>query len=159
MARHTRQTTLQPLVVHESFIPQKISWEEVKIMDHSGKDSTKWFINLLKNEEANKPKFYESIHFHEIVDGPNDIYEYFDHQKFYKDSIEVQALLSFCFLMKERQKSQQINEYFCVFKEEQNKLFAKIQINEKIEIKFFPYGKNFLQKNIEKRNLLLRVLK
>jgi 4-amino-4-deoxy-L-arabinose transferase-like glycosyltransferase len=49
--------------------------------------------------------------------------------------------------------------FFWNWKEEKNKIFAKIQINEKIEIKFFPYGKNFLQKSIEKRNLLLRFLK
>lgn len=159
MKIHTKQTTLEPFVIHEGFFPRQINWGEVKITDHSGRNSTEWFINLLKKEESYKKSFREKVHFHEIIDGPDDIYEYFYDEKFYKNSFEAQPILAFCFLMKERQRSQILNKYFAVLKEKENNLFVKIQINEKIEIKIFPYGKNFLQKSKEKRNLLLKVLK
>lgn len=145
------------LILNEGLIPSPIDLRQISVTDHCGKNSADWLINLLKKEEVYEPRFKEEVCIYEIINGPLDIYEYLSERKS-RGIIKAQPLLAFCFAMKERYRSQRDNIYYCLLNEGDNKLFLKIEINEKIMIQYFPFGKNFLKKSESKRNLLLKAI-
>ena len=160
MPAHLIQKTLQPLVIHERLLPDQINFQNIQVLNHFGKNELPWFVQLLKTEEKISPKFNKMIHAVKIENGGECIYDAYNAIK--KSGMELalsaQALLGFCFFMKERERSQKDNVYYSILTEEKKLLFAKMEINDKIKIQFFPYGKNFLKKEEEKRNFLLRVV-
>ncbi len=160
MPAHLRQITLQPVVINEKILPSQINFGNIQVLNHYQKNEIDWFIHLLKTDEKNNPRFQKMIHTDEIINGGECIYDAYNAtKKSGKElALNAQALLGFCFLMKERERSQKDNVYYSILAEEKNLLFAKIEINDKIKIQTFPYGKNFLNKEKEKRNLLLRVM-
>lgn len=153
MKPRTRQFTPRAIEVDKNSIPRNMNWEEFQILDQSGKQANRWFIDILKNEELLEPNFFYKIHTQQIIAGPKDLYEYLSE----KNTIRAQALLGLCYKLDKRNQGNKT--YFAILKEKhENKLLIEMQIRDKITIQYFPHGRNFLDKSNDGMNLLLRVL-